>query len=163
MRTGYLISLSGYHLLQKHKPVVPKAKKVKTAKKSKTVSDTDEFHQSFQQGKIILKAQSSSGRSIKAGVPWSPSKPGPSAFNVEDSPTYSESSDDEDSEPCCVCNQHSPPALRNFTTLKIVNWAKCSTRSCGHWVHLQVCHKKITVRRNEKLYCPCCSNTQSEQ
>ena len=73
MRTGYLISLSGYHLLQeKHKSVVPKVKKVKTAKKSKPVSDTDQFDQSFQ-GKIILKPQSSSGRSIKARVPWSPS------------------------------------------------------------------------------------------
>ena len=42
--TGYFISLSGYHLLQeKHKSVVPKVKKVKTAKKSKTVSDTDDL------------------------------------------------------------------------------------------------------------------------
>ena len=117
MRTGYLISLSGYHLLQeKHKSVVPKAKKVKTAKKSKTVSDIEEFDQSFQQEKIILNPQSSSGRSIKARVPWSPSK---------DSTTFSETSDDDESEPCCVCNQHSPPALQNFSTLKIVNWAKC--------------------------------------
>ena len=60
---------------------------------------------------IILKPQSASGRHIKACVPWSPSKPGPSAFNIDDSATFSESSDDDDSEPYCVCNQHSPPAL----------------------------------------------------
>ena len=56
-----------------------------------------------------------------------------------------------------------PPALQNFTTLKIGNWAKCSTRSCGHSVHLLFSHKKIIVRRNEKFFCPCCLNTQGEQ
>ena len=133
--------------LQRQRP-----KKLNLQKKSKTVSNIEEFDQSLKQGMITLKPQSSSGRSIKVCVPWSPSKPGPSAFNVDDSTTYSDSSDDEESEPCCVCNPHSPPALQNFTTLKTVYWAKCSTRSCGHWVHLQFSHEKITVKRNEKFF-----------
>ena len=115
--------------------------------------------------------KTSSGRTVKFQTPWSPSKPGPSAIILgSSSPVINSSPNDDDddneeddSEPCCVCQQHSPPALQNYANLTIVNWAKCSTRTCAHWVHLQYCHPKTRVARNEKFFCPCCSNTQSEQ
>ena len=97
---------------------------------------------------------------------WSPSKPGPSNIVLNSQNNFDNEDDDddyEDSEPCCVCQSHSPPAMQNCQDLVIVNWAKCSITSCGHWVQLRFCHSKTSVARNQKFYCPCCQHSQSEQ
>ena len=147
---------------QKQKPKTPQNPKAKKSRNSATVSS---LSPSPEEDLIRVPSKSYSGRSIKPRMPWSPSKPGPSglAINILANQGDSESSDDEDSEACCVCKQNSPPALQQLSGLKIVNWVKCSNISCGHWVHLQFCHEKVTVGRTEMFSCPCCPSTQSEQ
>ncbi|CAC5360072.1 unnamed protein product [Mytilus coruscus] len=43
---------------------------------------------------------------------------------VEDSCKLTDSDDDGDNIPCCVCNQRYPPSLRHCISLTIVNWAQ---------------------------------------
>ena len=106
------------------------------------------------------KSCTRSGRKITPKTPWSPSKPGVSGLNVPVPDTDSES---DDSQPCCVCNQQSPPSLKNSMQLVIVNWGKCSSVNCSHWVHLKYCHAKNSVSKTETFFCPCCERGNSEQ
>ena len=112
----------------------------------------------------VSNVQTKSGRKIKSKQPWSPSTPGTSGLNrnfVQDSDS---DTDVDDSQPCCVCNQQSPPSLKKSRQLVIVNWAKCSTITCNHWVHLKFCHQKLQVSKAESFFCPCCENINySEQ
>ena len=156
-------SLSGFEIMQQKQK--PKAPQMNKAKKSRISASVSSLCPSSEQELIKVQSKSHSGRSIKPRMPWSPSKPGPSGLssNILANLRESDSSDEEDSEACCVCKQSSPPALQQFSGLKIVNWAKCSNISCGHWVHLQFCHERVTVGRTEMFSCPCCPSTQSEQ
>ena len=66
----------------------------------------------------------------------------------------SSSDEEDDSEPCCVCNKTFPPQLRGIDTLVIVKWAQCD--NCRHWVHLVYCSKVRVVRRGSTFYCKHC-------
>ena len=100
-----------------------------------------------------------SGRNVTPKQPWSPSKPGQSGLNV---PLDTEIDSEDESEPCCICGQQSPPSLKSNPNLVIVKWVKCSHNVCTPWVHLQFCHPKTSVGKNEHFLCPCCENSQSE-
>ena len=108
-------------------------------------------------------AHTRSGRLVKSKKPWSPSKPSTSGLNINLAQDYDSDEDIDDTQPCCVCKQQSPPNLKQTTQLVIVNWAKCCTDSCDHWVHLKFCHLKEKVSRTENFYCPCCEQALSEQ
>ncbi|KAH3812990.1 hypothetical protein DPMN_141435 [Dreissena polymorpha] len=62
----------------------------------------------------------------------------------------------DDDIPCCMCNQITPPTLRNQPCLKIVNWAQCD--KCDGWVHLAFCTSVRVVRRNSQFFCPKCQD-----
>ena len=139
-------------------------------KKQKQMTETREIVEDITEEPVletlVIATKTGSGRSVKPKLVWSPSRPEPSTIIIQNDDNQNQSQsddDDEDSEPCCVCQQHSPPALQTCTNLTIVNWAKCSVHGCGHWVHLRFCHTKTSVARNRKFFCPCCENTQSEQ
>ncbi|KAH3815081.1 hypothetical protein DPMN_143600 [Dreissena polymorpha] len=60
----------------------------------------------------------------------------------------------DDTVPCCVCKQITPPDLSLHQHLKIVNWAQCDI--CDGWVHLAFCTTVRVVRRHSDFVCPKC-------
>ena len=81
------------------------------------------------------------------------SQPGPSHIvQAEDIVIYT-----EEEETCCQCHQWSPPGLKLCTNLTLVNWAQCSSPSCGHWVHLRFCVPLMIVKNEDVFKCPCCT------
>ena len=72
--------------------------------------------------------------------------------------------DDDDDEPCCVCNKASPPGLRSQPNIKIVDWAQCQI--CLHWCHLEFC---VPEKKNEietsgtEFRCPHCRPKRSRK
>ena len=123
----------------------------------------DDFDQIPIKKQCSALPHSKSGRKIIPKLPWSPSRPGPSAYNIDNSADNDSDNDDDTAEPCCVCHKQSPPKLKSSNQLVIVNWAKCSKGVCPHWVHLKFCHKKISVSKNDIFLCPCCDQGKSEQ
>ncbi|KAH3853048.1 hypothetical protein DPMN_095571 [Dreissena polymorpha] len=62
----------------------------------------------------------------------------------------------DDTVPCCVCKQITPPDLSLHPHLKIVNWAQCD--KCDDWVHLAFCTTVRLVRRQSEFVCPKCED-----
>ncbi|KAH3854394.1 hypothetical protein DPMN_096935 [Dreissena polymorpha] len=58
----------------------------------------------------------------------------------------------DDTLPCCVCKQITPPDLSLHPHLKIVNWAQCD--KFNGWVHLAFCTTVRVVRRQSEFVCP---------
>ncbi|KAH3726520.1 hypothetical protein DPMN_052387 [Dreissena polymorpha] len=89
-----------------------------------------------------------------------PSSPLPSTsglqINRPDVSMKTDTNDDEldDTVPCCVCKQITPPDLSLNPHLKIVKWAQCD--KCDGWVHLAFCTTVRVVRRQSEFVCPKC-------
>ena len=75
---------------------------------------------------------------------------------VEDSFELTDSEDDTDNIPCCMCNQRYPPTLKHVVSLTIMNWAQCE--DCDHWTHLRYCSPVNVVRSKSVFRCPHCDS-----
>ena len=63
--------------------------------------------------------------------------------------------EDEDQNPCCVCQQNTPPHPPQMN-LEIFSWVACDFQGCNHWVHQKYCSGTNDILGDDDTYnCPC--------
>lgn len=132
---------------EQQKPNRNLIKKSNVIKRKSQQAQKEHDHESLKKAKVgQIYSQKPSTSGLVSGAK------GP--LVVEDSYEMTDSDDDSDDIPCCICNQRYPPSLRHCISLTIVNWAQCD--ECGHWTHLRFCSPVNVVRTKTRFVCPHC-------
>lgn len=150
--------------LKSVKQVQPVKKTRKTISKivsGKDLTDDDVFRQMKEHEKSQKQPKSSSKPTPVMNVPNNEPQPGPSHIRIDENCDAVSEIDEEDEEPCCVCEMREPPREKmRRGTIELLNWAQCdginNRKACLHWVHLKFCSDVQTVGHGDKFYCPHC-------